>query len=100
LDALGKGRYGETIKTLDFNVIRAASADYAGFLKAYFYVGGMPKAVAAYAARENLREVRAIQNGILADFRDDFSKHISPVNTPKVEMIWNSIPRHLSKEKK
>jgi len=69
-------------------------------LKIYFLVGGMPKAVAAYAARENLREVRTIQNAILLDYKEDFSKHISPLNTPKVEMIWHSIPRHLAKEKK
>jgi predicted AAA+ superfamily ATPase len=60
----------------------------------------MPKAAAVYAERENLREVRAVQNDILADYRDDFSKHITAVNIPKVEMIWDSIPRHLSKEKK
>ena len=60
----------------------------------------MPKAVAAYAAREDMREVRAIQKSILEDYRDDFSKHITPVNIPKVEIIWNSIPVHLSKEKK
>jgi predicted AAA+ superfamily ATPase len=100
LEGIGKGRYVETIKKLDFDLLRAASGDYAKFLKTYFHVGGMPKAVAAYAERENLREVRAIQNGILADYKDDFSKHISPVNTPKVTLIWNSIPRHLSKEKK
>jgi predicted AAA+ superfamily ATPase len=100
LDGIGKGRYVETIQKQDFNLIRALSGDYTKFLKTYFYVGGMPKAVAVYAERENLREVRAVQNDILADYRDDFSKHISPVNTPKVEKIWDSIPRHLSKEKK
>jgi len=100
LEAIGKGRYVEAIKRQDFELVRATSDDYEKFLGAYFFAGGMPKAVAAYAAGENLREVRTIQNNILADYRDDFSKHISPVNTPKVRMIWNSIPRHLSKEKK
>ena len=100
LEGIGKGRYIESIEKQDFELIRIMSEDFTGFLKTYFYVGGMPKAVAAYAERESLREVRTIQNDILADYRDDFSKHISPVNTPKVEMIWNSIPRHLSKEKK
>ena len=100
LDGIGKSRYTETIKQKDFDLIRAQSFDYAKLLKIYFHVGGMPKAIAAYAARENLREVRAIQNDILADYKDDFSKHISTVNIPKVEMIWNSIPRHLSREKK
>jgi len=100
LGGIGKERYVEAARNQDFGLIRSTSGDYEKFLKTYFIVGGMPKAVAAYAARENMREVRGIQNDILADYRDDFSKHISPLNTPKVEMIWNSIPRHLSKEKK
>jgi predicted AAA+ superfamily ATPase len=100
LEGIGKGRYAEAIRKQDFGLIRATAGDYESYLKKYFFVGGMPKAVAAYAARENLKEVRTIQNDILADYKDDFSKHISPVNTPKVEIIWNSIPRHLSKEKK
>jgi len=100
LEGIGKGHYVEAIENADFKLIRSMSGDYEKLLKTYFFVGGMPKAIDAYAARENLREVRTIQNGILADYKDDFSKHITPVNTPKVEMIWNSIPRHLSKEKK
>ena len=100
LEGIGKGRYVDAIKNLDHKLIRSTSGDYEKFLKTYFFVGGMPKVIASYAEREDLREVRAIQNGILADYKDDFSKHITPVNTPKVEMIWNSIPKHLSKEKK
>ena len=100
LEGTGKARYVETIKNQEHGLIRSLSGDYARLLKTYFYVGGMPKAVAAYAERENLREVREIQDSILADYENDFSKHISPVNTPKLKMIWNSIPRHLSKEKK
>ena len=100
LEATGNERYVEAIKNQDFDLIRGASKEYEKFLKLYFLVGGMPRVVAAYAARENLNESRTIQNDMLADYQDDFSKHISPVNTPKVQMIWNSIPRHLSKEKK
>ena len=100
LDGTGKERFAEAINNLDFDFIHAASSEFNELLKTYFIVGGMPKAVAAYAVREDLREVQNIQTGILADYRDDFSKHISPFNIPKVDMIWNSIPRHLSKPKK
>ena len=100
LEGIGKERYADTIRNNDFDLVRTSSGDFEKLLKIYFLVGGMPKAVAAYAASENLREVRNIQNNILADYTDDFSKHISPLNTPKVNMIWDSIPRHLSKEKK
>ena len=100
LEGIGKERYAQTLKNLDYELIRSTSGDYEKLLKTYYLVGGMPKAVAAFAAREDFKEVRTIQNDILSDYRDDFSKHISPLNTPKVEMIWNSIPCHLSKEKK
>ncbi|MDR2542380.1 MAG: AAA family ATPase [Treponema sp.] len=100
LDGIGKERYVQAIKNLDLSLIRAISGDYEKLLKTYFLTGGMPKAVAAFAERENFKEVRTIQNGILADYTDDFSKHIFPLNTAKVKMIWNSLPRHLSKEKK
>jgi len=100
LEGIGKERYAQTLKNLDYELIRSTSGDYEKLLKTYYFVGGMPKAVAAFAAREDFREVRTIQNDILTGYQDDFSKHIFPLNIPKVEMIWNSIPRHLSKEKK
>ena len=53
LEGIGKERYAKTIKDADFDLIRTASSDYEKLLKTYFLVGGMPKAVTAYAAREN-----------------------------------------------
>ena len=100
LEGIGKERYVQAIKNNNIALIRSTSGEYEKLLKTYFLVGGMPKAVASYAEHENLNKVRTIQNNILADYKDDFSKHITPVNTPKVQMIWDSIPRHLSKEKK
>ena len=100
LQGTGNERYLEHLKKKDFELIRIMAKDYEKLLKTYFLVGGMPKAIAAYSAREDMREVRTIQKTILEDYKDDFSKHITPVNTPKVEIIWNSIPVHLSKEKK
>jgi len=100
LDGIGMERYAQTLKNMDFDLIRPAAGDYEKLLKTYYLVGGMPKAVGAYAANQDLREARIIQNNILADYKDDFSKHITAVNAPKVDMIWNSIPRHLAKEKK
>ena len=100
LQGTGKERYYELIKKMDFELIRIMAKDYEELLKTYFLVGGMPKAVALYAAKEDMREVRAVQKAILEDYKDDFSKHISHVNVPKVGIIWDSIPVHLSKEKK
>jgi len=69
-------------------------------LKAYLYVGGMPAAVNVFVRTKDLASVRETQNMILSDYKNDFSKHISPSDIPKVRMLWDSIPAHLAREKK
>ena len=100
LEAMGKGAFVNALKQRDFPLIDSLAADYENLLKIYFYVGGMPKVVNSYVTRGNTAEISALQNAILADYNADFSKHINPVNIPKVRMIWNSIPTHLAREKK
>ena len=53
-----------------------------------------------YSKKQNLHDVRKIQNQILSDYRRDFSKHIPPDVLPKVNVVWNSIPSQLAKENK
>ena len=100
LEGTGNEQYLEYLKKKNFDLIRIMAKDYEKLLKTYFIVGGMPKAVSVYAERKDILEVRAIQKTILEDYKDDFSKHITAVNTPKVKIIWDSVPFHLSKEKK
>jgi len=69
-------------------------------LKTYLYVGGMPAAVKVFVRTKDLASVRETQNMILSDYKNDFSKHISPNDIPKVRMLWDSIPAHLAREKK
>jgi len=53
-----------------------------------------------FVANGDLNKVREIQNELLADYKGDFSKHIDIKNTPKIRMLWDSIPLHLFKENK
>src|SRR5205085_2609792 len=69
-------------------------------LKIYFFVGGMPEAVAEYAKTENLNSVREIQNEILASYEKDFSKHAPPHEIMKITTVWKQIHRQLAKENK
>jgi len=69
-------------------------------LKEYMYVGGMPDVVNAFIETGNLHEPRKVQEKILGNYKNDFSKHIKGTDIPKVRMLWDSIPIHLSKEKK
>ena len=67
-------------------------------LRQYFLVGGMPAAVSAWVGAHDLQEVEDIQENLLRDYENDFSKHASRSDIPKIHMIWNSIPVQIAKE--
>lgn len=69
-------------------------------LRQYYYVGGMPAAVKDYCERNDLSNVRRIQNDILRDYRRDFSKHAPADEVPRINMVWDSVPSQLAKENK
>lgn len=69
------------------------------YIKAYCYVGGMPEVVASYAEQRSWNEVRRIQNNILFDYANDFSKHTPEASfARRIEQVWRIIPSQLAKE--
>ena len=67
-------------------------------LKEYYIVGGMPEAVKVWTENHDLEEVEEVQNEILKDYADDFSKHAPIEELPKIRWIWDSVPVQLAKE--
>lgn len=100
LMAMGKGQYVELLQKCDFDMAAAFKQDYADLLKHYYYVGGMPEAVQAFADDRDFNEVREIQQRILAAYEQDFSKHAPNEVVPRIRMLWNCIPAQLTKENK
>jgi predicted AAA+ superfamily ATPase len=100
LEAAGKSMLLENIKNSDRSLIPAISITAEKILKEYMYIGGMPEAVNAYIETGNLHETRKAQEKIINNYKNDFSKHIKGTDIPKVRMLWDTIPVHLSKEKK
>ncbi len=49
-------------------------------LRTYYFIGGMPEAVASYASSKDLIEVQRVQSSILATFQDDFAKYRTRLN--------------------
>lgn len=68
-------------------------------LRQYYFVGGMPEVVNAFAERNDANEVRRIQKEILMAYDRDFAKHAKS-ETQKIRMVWNSIPAQLARENK
>ncbi|MBP7073952.1 MAG: ATP-binding protein [Rhabdochlamydiaceae bacterium] len=69
-------------------------------LKLYFFIGGMPEAVADYAQNNNLSVVREIQLEILGAYERDFAKHAPTTEIMKITTVWKQIHRQLAKENK
>lgn len=67
-------------------------------LKEYYVVGGMPEVVKTWIETHDLDEAFEVQNEILADYADDFSKHAPAGEVPKIRWIWDSVPVQLAKE--
>lgn len=69
-------------------------------LKMYFFVGGMPEAVAEYIKTEKLSIVREIQQEILNAYERDFAKHAPPNEIMNITTVWKQAHRQLAKENK
>lgn len=98
--AMGKERYAELLRKGDFDMATTFRQDYIDLLKHYYYVGGMPEVVQAFADNRDFNEVREIQRRILEAYEQDFSKHAPNEAVPRIRMLWNSIPAQLAKENK
>ena len=67
-------------------------------LKEYYTVGGMPEAVNEWILSNDFHEVETIQDEILEDYADDFSKHAPVRDVEKIRWIWDSVPIQLAKD--
>ena len=100
LEALGQEKLVELLKSKNFEMIDVYKDTLLDYLKQYMYIGGMPEVVSAFIKNKDFNEARQIQNHILLDYGNDFSKHIPKETLPKVLAVWNSIPAQLAKENK
>lgn len=66
----------------------------------YAVVGGMPEAVADFAAENNMGSVLRIQRDIVGGYEDDMLKYADEADKPRIRQCFESIPRQLAKENK
>lgn len=100
LQAVDKVRLADVLQSGNWTVINMLADEYVRLLMQYYYVGGMPAAVLAFAEQKGLKVVREIQNQIIRDYRRDFSKHAPVGEVLRINMVWDSIPAQLAKGNK
>lgn len=100
LIALNNKPLFNALESADYTLISGFKHKYIELLRQYYYVGGMPEAVASFAANNNFKMVRDIQNRLIDAYEQDFSKHAPYEIVPRIRLIWHSILSQLAKENK
>ena len=98
LEAIGEQRMVDLLLSKDWQMITMFRTKFEERLRQYYYVGGMPAVVSAFAEGGDIEYVRNLQNGILESYERDFSKHAPAIEVPRIRMVWQSVPAQLSKE--
>lgn len=88
------------LKSRDWPLINVLFDKLEDALRNYYYVGGMPEAVEKFASTGDYVNVRRIQRELITSYKNDFSKHAPANVVPRINLVWDSIPSHLSKENK
>lgn len=64
----------------------------------FLIVGGMPEVVQSWIDNKSIESVEKIQSIIIRGYENDFAKHATTAQFPKLSAIWNAIPSQLAKE--
>lgn len=68
--------------------------------KRFLVCGGMPEAAKAMVGNEGMHAVEDVLQSILDLYTLDFSKYAAPVDIPRINNLWHSLPSQLAKENK
>ena len=65
------------------------------FLQSYYFVGGMPEAVAVFADSQSYKAVSEIHNSIIETYRNDFPKYVGSRNLNRMLNVFNFAARNV-----
>lgn len=100
LAAVGEEGLARLIEQKEYDLMSAFREKYIDWLKKYYYIGGMPEVVSSFAEEKDFGEVRYLQKQIIEMYENDFSKHTTEQELPRIRMVWNSVSMQLAKENK
>ena len=100
LRATDQAMLADLLARRDASLAGAFSERLTDALRRYYFVGGMPEAVSAFAETGDYAVARAVHDRLLFDYEHDFSKHASPLLAERIRQVWASIPSQLARENK
>lgn len=76
----------------------AAETKLKGLLRQYYFIGGMPGAVAAYRERRDLVSVQRELTSIVTTLQDDFAKYGTRAQQRNMRKVFGFIPKSIGKK--
>jgi predicted AAA+ superfamily ATPase len=64
-------------------------------LRSYYYIGGMPEAVAVFTETRSYKNVSEVHNSIVETYRDDFPKYAGARNLNRMLNVFNFAARNV-----
>jgi uncharacterized protein len=98
LENIGEGMLANQVASKNWEVVNSFHEKLVEELRLYYFIGGMPEAVANYIENKNLETVRSIQQKIIIGYENDFAKHAPNDIVPKIRLVWQSLISQLAKE--
>ena len=98
LRGIGEARLADLVLRQDWTLIAAYADRLIELLRLYMFVGGMPEAVARYAAGDSLDVVRSVQLDIVRSYENDFAKYATATVSRRIADVWASLPSQLARE--
>lgn len=100
LSNINEERLADNIINNNWNILNHFHDKLINYLRLYYFIGGMPEAIAIYIETKDLQKVREVQEKILIGYENDFGKYPSTELIPRIRLIWNSLLAQLTKENK
>jgi predicted AAA+ superfamily ATPase len=106
---MGPMTFSEFLDALGENKLKSAIASYAPgseigpvvhqrlleLLRSYYFVGGMPEAVAVFSRGRKFRDVSPVHNSIVDTYREDLQKYGASRNLARMLNVFNFAARNV-----
>ncbi|HEW98430.1 MAG: AAA family ATPase [Candidatus Parabeggiatoa sp. nov. 3] len=97
LSALGEDKLHHIVThyQLGQEISKIAHQRLLQILRTYYFVGGMPEAVAVFAETSSYREVSEVHHSIIDTYREDFPKYAGSRNLKRILNVFNFAARNV-----
>ena len=100
LNAIGEEKLASFIMqyTPDQKIGEVVHNRLSSLLRSYYYIGGMPEAVAVFADTQSYKNVSKVHNSIIETYQEDFSKYAGSRNLYRMRNVFNFVARNVGKK--